>query len=113
MKIIKKTPPRKFLASKKSKIVISDCGQIHLKPNEQVTFITAAGKKHDFTAKSWGFYATPSVNGRLLEEGFKTALVKNRFGQYYIMVIDRTKLTNFKAYLKSEKNEVVEWLNKL
>jgi len=111
MKIHKKEPPRKFSVGKDGKITISDYGRIYLEPDEQVTFVTASGKEHDFTAKSWGFYATPSVNGRLIKEGFKTALVKNKFGKYYIMIVDPDHMSDFDEYLNKENNEVVEWLD--
>ena len=38
---------------------------------------TVDGKEYDFVAKDWGFYASPSINDRLVREGFKVALVSN------------------------------------
>jgi len=111
MKIIKNEPPRVFRVGEGGKIAISDCGRIHLDPDEQVTFVTESGKEHDFAAKSWGFYATPSVNSRLVNQGFKTTLVKTPGGRYFIMVVDKDRLSDFEAYLKAEKDEVVEWLD--
>ena len=111
MKIAKNEPPRVFQIGEEQNIVIFDCGKIYLEPDEQVTFVTAAGKEHDFAAKPWGYYATPSVNGRLVKQGFKTALVKNQLGKYYVMVVDSDRISDFKAYLSAEKNEVVEWLD--
>ena len=110
MRFEKNDPPRVFRVGE-NLIAISDCGKIHLEDNDQVTFVTASGREHDFTAKSWGFYATPSVNGRLIDQGFKTALVRNSSGKYYVMVIDKDKIHDFEDYLASEKNEIVEWLN--
>ncbi|HJX13208.1 MAG TPA: hypothetical protein VJ377_06735 [Dehalococcoidales bacterium] len=111
MRIEKKEPPRVFRVGKDGKIRISDCARIYLEPDEQVTFVTESGKEHDFVAKSWGFYATPSVNARLVEQGFKTALVKNELGRYFIMVVEADRLPDFGAYLKTEKNELVRWLD--
>lgn len=111
MKIIRNEPPRVFQAGEDGKVRISDYGKIHLEPDEQITFMTVTGKEHDFVAKSWGFYATPSVNSRLVNQGLKTALVKNQAGRYYIMVVDTNRISDFRAYLKAEKNEVVEWLD--
>lgn len=111
MKIVENTPPRVFEVGEGGSIKISDCGKIYLEPDEQVTFVTSSGKEHDFTAKSWGFYATPSVNKRLVDQGFKTALVKNRAGRYYIMVVDTDRISEFESYLDREKNQVVEWLD--
>ena len=58
---------RKFKPSKYSDIVLKDCGKIILNDNEQVTFSDKYNKKNDYdvTKKDWGYYATPSINGRL------------------------------------------------
>lgn len=108
MKIWEKDPPRSFRAGDTE---IRDCGRIGLEPDEQVTFVTPAGKEHDFAAKSWGFYATPSVNGRLKDQGFKTALVRNEAGRYYVMVVDPERMAEFDKYLDRDGQEVVEWLD--
>ena len=111
MKFSKKNPPRKFKVGLDKSIEISDCGSINLNENEQVTFVTANGKEHDFAAKSWGFYATPSLNGRLKSFGLKTALVKNSIDQLYVMVVDPVFIDDFYNYLDLEKQVLVEWLD--
>ena len=111
MKFNLKDEPRKFKVGLENQIEISDCGEIKLEPNEQVTFITDAGSRFDFAKKDWGFYATPSVNGRLKNEGFKTALVKNMKNQIYVMAVEKTKLTEFEVYCQEEKQKVLEWLD--
>ncbi len=111
MRIETTNPRRVFQVGLRRQIDISDCGRVYLEQDEQVTFVTPSGKEHDFVAKSWGFYATPSINGRLADQGFKTALVKNSFGKYYIMVVDPDKMADFNAYLEFERHEVVEWLD--
>jgi len=111
MRIDPNDPPRKYRCGVNGVVEISDCGRLRLEPDEQVTFVSASGKEHDFTAKSWGFYATPSVNARLAEQGFKTALVRNHQGRFYVMVVEREKLSDFLEYLKREQNEVEEWLD--
>jgi len=111
MKFNQKTPPRFFKPGNDDSIQIADCGQIFLEPNDQVTFLTQTGKEYDFTAKSWGFYATPSINSRLRDQEFKTALVKNSYDKYYIMVVEKEKMDNFESYLKGEGNIIIEWLD--
>lgn len=111
MKFIANNPPRRFRTGADRDIEIVDCGRVRLDPNELVSFETASGRLHDFAAKSWGFYATPSVNGRLVDQGFKTALVKNAAGRYYIMVVEPERMGDFENYLRKEKNRVVEWLD--
>jgi hypothetical protein len=110
MKFKEKNPPRKFKVGDDS-IEISDCGSMHLEPDEMVTFVTGTEKQYDFAAKNWGYYATPSVNGRLLDEGFKTALVRNEAGRHYVMVVDNQKLNEFEEYLQSSNQNVIEWLD--
>ena len=65
-------------------------------------------KKYDFVKKSWGYYATLSMNGSLKKEGFKTVLVKNKSNKYYIMVVEKTKMSDFKKYCKTENQAVIE-----
>lgn len=109
MKFKKLDPPRKFKVNER--VELSDCGKVYLDENEMVSFVTPSNKEFDFAAKSWGFYVTPSVNERLRNEGFKTALVKNSMGKYYIMSVEKEKLNSFLDYLKVEENEVVQWLD--
>jgi hypothetical protein len=104
-------PPRKFRVGRDGQIEMSDCGRVCLAADEQVTFLTPSGKEHDFGAKRWGFYATPSVNGRLKEQGFKTALVRNAQGRLYIMVVDTDRLEEFHDYINAEQQTVCAWLD--
>jgi len=113
MRIKKKVPPRAFEVGQGRKIKMHDCGSVYLNANEQLTFITKSGKQYDVASKSWGFYATPSMNGRLKAQGFKTALVKNKLNRYFVMIVDKSKMAQFKRYLKVEKNKVVRWLDEL
>ena len=76
-----------------------------------ISFVNPEGKEYDIVAKDWGFYATPSINGRLLDEGFKTALVKNSFNKFYIMLVDPNKMEVFDKYLETDNQELVEWLD--
>ena len=106
-------PPRVFVVGKNKNISISDCGSINLEHNEQVTFLTDDGKEYDVVSKEWGFYATPSINKRLAAQGFKTALVKSSNGMFYIMLVDKNKITLFENYLSQEKNYLVKWLDEM
>ena len=112
MKIDVNDPPRVFYADAEKEYAISDCGKVHLEPEEQVSFVTANGKEYDFVAKPWGYYASPSINHRLRNEGFKTALVKSvRFNRHYIMAVDDSMLDEFDLYLEATQQEVAEWLD--
>ncbi len=113
MDFIKNKPPRRFKPSVNSEIQISDCGKIKLEDNEQISFLNENKKEYDFVAKEWGYYATPSINGRLLDEGFKTALVRNNEGKYFIMAVEDEKIKIFKKYLQKHNQKIIKWLNEL
>ena len=55
MKLDLKEPPRKFKVGQHDQIEISDCGDIELQANEQVTFVTDTGPRFDFARKDWVF----------------------------------------------------------
>ena len=111
MKIKENIPPRNFAVGVNQQIVIKDVGTVELESNEMVTLLTESGKEYDIVKKEWGFYATPSLNGRLIAQGFKTALVKNSFGKYYIMLVEKEKITGFQQYLEIENNFLTCWLD--
>ena len=91
-------------------IIIKEVAKVKLEDNEMITFVKD-NKEYDFVAKDWGYYATASINGRLKNFGYKTALVKNPQGRLYMNVVDEDKLEQFYKYLEKEKSEVVEWLD--
>lgn len=111
MKFTELNPPRKFTVGKYAPIELSDYGKIELAPDELVTFVTEGGAEYDLGRKSWGFYATPSLNGRLKKFGFKTALVRNADNQYFVMLVESEKIEEFEQYLAQEHSDVVEWLD--
>ena len=113
MKIHIKEPARSFFVGNNDKIKIDDCGSIILEDNEQITFLTDCNKEYDVIKKDWGFYATPSINNRLLRQGFKCALVKNKDGFLYVMLVMENKLKLFERYIANEENHLVMWLDEL
>jgi hypothetical protein len=110
MKIYKKKKSRNFLVGRKNNITIKHCANIDLNSDEQITFVSKR-KEFDFVKKNWGYYVTPSINGRLINFNYDTALVKNRNGLYYVLVVEKNKKKSFKRYISSEKNYLVCWLN--
>lgn len=111
MKIDERQPPRRFSAGRHSAIELSDCGSVSLSPDEMVTFVTESGGEYDVCRKSWGFYATPSINGRLAGFGFRTALTRNDMGRYFVMLVEKAQISSFMGYLHDEQMELVEWLD--
>ena len=111
MRIVRNKKPRKFNPSKN--ITIKDCAKIYLKSNEQVTFLTKTKQEYDVCKKDWGYYATPSVNGRLKSFDFKTSIVKNiKTNKIYIFLLEKGKERKFFNYLKNENCRVIKWLSK-
>ncbi len=111
MKIDAKVPPREFEVGI-SGIVLSHCADVELAPDELVTFVSPTGAEYDVTRKSWGYYATPSLTGRLAANGFRAALVRNvDTKHYYIVLIDESKINEWYEYNRIEQQEIVMWLN--
>ena len=105
-------PPRKFeVTGAGIKLDLSDCGSIELKPDEQVTFTTDSGGQYDVTRKSWGFYATPSINGRLKSFGLRGALVVSKFGKIFLMLVETGKESEFFIYINSDLQNFICWLD--
>ena len=113
MKYFFKKIPRIFKVGLLDNILIKDFGEIDLGEDEQITFLHVNNSRFDFAKKDWGFYATPSINGRLKNEGFKTALVKNGNGKIYIMAVHKTKQKSFKSYCERESQTVLDWLDEI
>jgi hypothetical protein len=111
MKLNMNDPPRTFDVGRGSKITLKDCARIQLEPDEQVTFLTESGAEYDVTRKSWGFYATPSLNARLKKFGWRSALVKSTDGKFYIFMLELGKEMEFQRYLDLEGHTVVCWLD--
>lgn len=105
------TPPRTYEAGFEHKTTISDCGRVELLPDEQVTFTTPDGGEYDLTRKDWGFYATPSTNGRLASFGLRTVLTRNRQNRCFVLLVERGKEELLHAYLQQEQMDILCWLD--
>lgn len=111
MKLQRIDPPRTFVCGVHGDVSIRDCARIELEPDEQVTFLTDAGAEYDVARKSWGFYATPSLNARLVGFGLRGALVENWLGRRFVLLVERGHEGELETYLAREQNRVVEWLD--
>lgn len=111
MKFDRKDPPRTYEAGFGEIVHIKDCGAVTLEPEEQVTFLTESGGEYDLTRKSWGFYATPSLNGRLEQFGLRGVMVKSRINRFFIVLVERGKEELFQDYLRIEGLNIVTWLD--
>jgi hypothetical protein len=112
MKFSPKIPPRTFAVGNAAQFELRDCGTVELDDDEQVTFTTAAGAEYDVVRKDWGFYATPSLNGRLQQFGLRAVLIKNRgTGRFFVLLVERGREAAFDSYCGRENLGVVAWLD--
>lgn len=111
MKLTQLIPPRSFKVGTKTIIEMKDCAHIQLEADEQVTFETESGAEYDVARKAWGFYATPSLNGRLGQFGLRAVLVKSPGARFYILLVERGKEAEFYTYLSSEEHIIITWLD--
>lgn len=111
MEINTENKPREFTVGLNQCIKLKDCASVYLNPDEQVTFVTKNNKEYDVCCKNWGFYATPSVNGRLAQFGFKTVLVENSKQQRFVWLVEEGKENLFYRYLHDENHRIVQWLS--
>lgn len=112
MKFTPKDPPRRFPVGNAAKFDMRDCGTLELAPDEQVTLVTGGGAEYDVARKDWGFYATPSLNGRLEQFGLRGVLIRNRgTGRYFVLLVEKGREPAFDAYCAQENLAVVAWLD--
>ena len=112
MKFAPKDPPRRFSVGNSVKFDMRDCGTLSLAPDEQITLVTEDGAEYDVARKDWGFYATPSLNGRLEQFGLRGVLIKNRgTGRYFVLLVRRGREVQFDAYCGQENLAVITWLD--
>lgn len=112
VKFSPKNPPRRFEVGNSVRFAMSDCGALELAPDEQVTLTTADGGEYDVARKDWGFYATPSLNGRLPQFGLRAVLIRNTLtGRYFVLLVEQGHEPAFEAYLQQESLEVIAWLD--
>jgi hypothetical protein len=112
MKFEPKLPPRLFQVGNAVKFNMKDCGYVELEHDEQLTFITATGGEYDVARKDWGFYATPSLNGRLEQFGLRAVLIRNRETErYFLLLVESGKEANFDVYCDQENLAIIAWLD--
>ena len=111
MKYILKNPPRKFVTGINKDMFHTEMAQIDLAPEEQITFIGEGGIEYDVVRRSWGFYATPSMNARLLKFNLRSVLVKAGNNKFFIALVEKGKEEQFFVSLKDDASQIVSWLD--
>ena len=110
MKVSVRKPPREFAVGTTG-VRLRDCGTIALEPDEQVTFVTGAGGEVDVVRKAWGFYAMPSLNGRLARFGMRPVLVQGHEHKFFLLLVERGHEPEFDQYLAEQCMTIVQWLD--
>ena len=103
--------PRRFPVGV-AEIELSHVANIGLQPDEMVTFTSAGDREYDVTAKDWGYYATPSVGGRLRHFGMRAALMRNvDTRQSFVVLVFDDQIAAWREYMDAERQELVMWLD--
>jgi len=111
MKIDVRDPPRRFPVGIES-IELAHTADIELDADEMVTFTDGHGREYDVTRKDWGWYATPSLAGRLSRFGYRAALMRNiDTRQCFLVLVEAGKEAAWRAYNRAERQEVLLWLD--
>lgn len=104
-------PARKFDVGIRD-VTLSHVADVILSPNEQVTFLTEEGKEWDVVRKNWGYYATPSLGGRLKKNGLRAGLTRStQSGALFIVLVDESLKPEWAEYCANEGQELVAWLD--
>lgn len=111
MKIEHISGGRRFRVGLDADITINHVANVRLNPNEQLTFQHPSEGEYDFVCKDWGFYASPSLNHRLRNEGFSSFLVRNDQGRVYLMVVKDSARKEFYKYCSKERQEIISDLS--
>jgi len=111
VKIEKKIPPRKFAVGLKD-LEISHVADVYLEHDQMVTFVTNDGAEYDVVKKNWGYYATPSLGGRLRNFGLRAAIMRNiDTRQCFIILAHENRIDILNEYMRNERQEIVLWLD--
>lgn len=112
MKFTKKQPVRVFNVGDGNGIQIRHCADIDLCADEQVTFVTNSGTEFDVVRKTWGYYATPSLNGRLRDFALRAVLVRSvQFGKVYLLLVEEGFEESFQQYIDLDGMHIITWLD--
>jgi hypothetical protein len=111
MKLEIKDPPRSYECGFEVKRIIKDCASLELAENEQITLTSPSGSEYDITRKNFGYYATPSTNGRLQRFGLRTAIARNRLDQLFVLLVESGGEDKFETYLQEEQMSLICWID--
>jgi hypothetical protein len=101
-------PPREFQVGQ---VTLRHCAEVELQPDEQITLVTGSGTEYDIVRKSWGYYATPSLNRRLAAHGLRGALTANADDRIALLLVECGHECEFETYLGAQQMRVLCWLD--
>ena len=110
MRVDRIEPPREFEVGHHGG-TLRHAADVALDADEQVTFVRPSGAEYDVVGKDWGFYATPSLNGRLRDHGLRAVLAVNSSGRMYVLLVESGHEPAFEDYMALEGMRVVCWLD--
>lgn len=111
MKFVEITPTRNFRVGLNN-IVLHHVADIRLEDDELITLLNSRSKQLDVVAKSWGYYVTPSLTGRLRTNGMRAALMRNVETRHlFVVVVDADHLPDWHQYMADENQEIVMWID--
>ena len=108
MKIKEINPKRKFNCG--NNVILAHVADIMPENDELITFKSKENKEYDFVCKEWGYYATPSINKRLKRNGYRAALMENKCGDNFVVIVEVDKLKLWEDYNEKEEQIFVKWI---
>jgi hypothetical protein len=91
---------------------LSHVADIDLQSDEMVTFVTDGELEYDVCRKSWGYYATPSLGGRLRAFGWRAAVMRNIDTRHcFVVLVQEGREDEWMAYMLIERQELVLWID--
>jgi len=110
MKVSPKTPPRVFSAGQPP-VRLSHVADVELASDEILTITLDGREGYDVARKDWGFYATPSLNGRLKSAGLRACLAQGAGEKRFILLVEQGREESFHAYLAEQGMAILFWLD--
>jgi len=111
MKFFEVNPPRRFNVGN-APVELRHTANLQLSPDELVTLLSPDGRELDIVSKNWGYYLTPSLQGRLKRNGMRGALMRNIVTrQLFVVVVYLEETESWRAYMSEEDQELVMWLD--
>ncbi|MDE0973587.1 MAG: hypothetical protein OSA11_00675 [Candidatus Nanopelagicales bacterium] len=111
MKVKVKSDPRIFPVGI-AHTQLSHVADIDLESDEMVTFVTDEKLEYDVCRKSWGYYATPSLGGRLRAFGWRAAVMRNKDTRHcFVVLVQEGREDEWMAYMLIERQELVLWID--